>query len=74
MGLNEEKGPSRTVEARRRHAKERRTRVLKEGGRRLELLLEADAAQALDELLQARGETATAVISRLVLQAARRRR
>lgn len=64
---------SRTMETRRRHAKERRTRVLNEGGRRLELLLEADAAQALDDLRQANGETATAVVSRLLLQAARAR-
>lgn len=74
MGLNAEKGPSRTVEARRRHAKERRTRVLKEGGRRLELLLEADAAQALDDLQHVFGDTATGVVARLLLQAAPRRR
>lgn len=66
--------PSRTTQTRRKHARDRRTRVLKEGGRRVELLLEADAAAALDALQKATGATATAVICGLLLTAKARKR
>lgn len=66
--------PSRAQVARRKNARERRTRVLAEGGRRIEVLLLPDAAQALERLERAREETATAIISALLLQAARKSR
>lgn len=66
--------PSRSTIARRKNAKERRTRVLADGGRRLELLLSSDAAKALVRLEAATGDNATAVITGLLLQAASRKR
>jgi hypothetical protein len=66
--------PSRATIARRKNAKERRSRVLAEGGRRVELLLAADAARALSALEAATGGSATAVVSGLLLEEARRRR
>lgn len=68
------KEPSRAVIARRKNASARRTRVLEEGGRRIELLLLPDAAKALTTLERESGEPATTVISGLLLQAANRRR
>ena len=73
MGVNTDK-PSRATIARRKNARERRTRVLADGGRRIELLLEAPAAKALDKLEAATGDTATAVVTGLLLQATSRRK
>jgi len=66
--------PSRATIARRKNAKERRSRVLAEGGRRLELLLPPDAAEILARLEARDGATATAIIIGLLLQAESRRR
>ena len=67
--------PSRATLARRKNAAARRSRVLAEGGRRLELLLSPAATQALDKLLhRGDGATATEVIEGLLLQAAAKRR
>lgn len=71
--MAKEKPTAQTL-ARRRLARERRERVLADGGRRLELLLLPDAAKALGTLERDTGETATTVISDLLLQAANRRR
>ncbi|HEY1035515.1 MAG TPA: hypothetical protein VGE09_11100 [Pseudoxanthomonas sp.] len=72
MGVNTDK-PSRATIARRKNARERRTRVLADGGRRIELLLEAPAAKALDKLEATTGDSATAVVTGL-LQATSRRK
>jgi hypothetical protein len=77
MGMNEpntDQAPSKATLARRRNAQARRDRVLGEGGRRLELLLQPDAAQALIDLEQKTGGNATQVISGLLLRSAKRRR
>ena len=66
--------PSRATVARRKNARERRTRILAEGGRRLELLLEGPATKALDRLEKTTGDNATAVITGLLLQATSRKR
>lgn len=66
--------PSKATIARRRNAAARRTRILEEGGRRLELLLEGPAAEALDRLMALDGADATKVVSGLLLRSARRRR
>lgn len=66
--------PSRATVARRKNARERRDRVLAEGGRRLDLLLPVDAAKALHRLESSSGDTATTVISGLLLQAAKKAR
>lgn len=66
--------PSRTTIARRRNAKERRERVLADGGRRLELLLPPEAAKALAKLEHTTGDPAVAIVTGLLLQAANRRR
>lgn len=58
--------PSRTIQTRRLHAAGRRARILKEGGRRVDLLLEHDVSADLIALEQADGEDATTVISRLI--------
>lgn len=65
--------PSRTVQTRRRHAAGRRARILKEGGRRVDLLLERDIAADL-ELLEAAGDDTTSVISGLIRKAAAAKR
>lgn len=74
MGVNKTDKPSRATIARRKNAKERRKRVLAEGGRRVELLLEPDAAKALNKLESTTGDSATAVVSGLLLQATSRRK
>jgi hypothetical protein len=66
--------PSKRTQARRRNAAVRRERIIEEGGRRLEILIEADAAQALEHLEHATGDNATGVISKLLLRSAARRR
>lgn len=66
--------PSAATIARRKNARERRTRILAEGGRRLELLLSPPATQALDRLQHRDAATATEVVEGLLLQAANRRR
>lgn len=66
--------PSRTTQTRRRHAAGRRARILKEGGRRVDLLLEYDVSAELAALEQADGEDATAVIARLIKAEAAARR
>lgn len=66
--------PSRATIARRKNAKDRRRRILAEGGRRVELLLLPDAAHALERLEATTGDNATAVISGLLLQAKGKRR
>lgn len=69
MGVNKvAKKPSRAELARRRNAAERRKRVIAEGGRRVELLLLPDAARALERLERITGDTATAVVSGLLLK------
>jgi hypothetical protein len=73
MGVNKTDKPSRATVARRKNARERRARILKEGGRRVELLLPVDAAKALTKLEETTGDTATAVISGLLLQARKRK-
>lgn len=72
--MSENTQPSRSQLARRKNAREHRTRVVGEGGRRLELLLQPDAAKALDQLQEAGGGSATAVISGLLLQAVKAKR
>lgn len=72
MGVT--KGPSRATLARRKNAKERRTRVLAEGGRRVDVLLTREPADVLDELEASSGENATSVISGLLLLAKKSRR
>lgn len=69
MPVLTEKKPSKTAQARRRNARERRTRVVKDGGRRLELLLESDAAASLEAIQRETGESATSVIARLLAEA-----
>jgi len=64
--------PTKQTVARRANAAARRERVLADGGRALYSLLESDAAQALDKLERHRGESATAIISDLVIKAAKR--
>lgn len=59
--------PSRATVARRANASARRMRILAEGGRRVELLLPAAAADALTRLEAATDGTATMVISRLLI-------
>lgn len=66
--------PSRATIARRKNAKERRSRVVADGGRRVELLLGVDAARALSNIEAATGQGATAVITGLLLQAVGRAR
>lgn len=72
--MSENTQPSRQIIARRRNAREQRTRIVDEGGRRLELLLDADAAKALAQLQGAGGVSARTVISRLLLQAVKNAR
>lgn len=74
MGLNKTDKPTPSTVARRKNARERRDRMLAEGGRRLDLLLPANAAKALDRLETSSGESATGVISGLLLQAAKKAR
>lgn len=52
-------------------AQRRLERVLTAGGRRLEILLDADASQALDRLMASTGKTARAVLSSLLIGAAK---
>lgn len=68
------KKATKAAVARRRNARERRDRILSEGGRRVELLLLPEAAEALTDLEAAKGETVTAIVSRLLLRAAKRAR
>lgn len=56
----------------RRNASQRRERIIKEG-RRVDLLLPAEASAAIDTLAEP-GETATRTIIRTLLHAAKRRR
>lgn len=74
MGLNKTDKPTPATVARRKNARERRDRILAEGGRRLEILLLGDATAALDKLEKRSGDTATGVISGLLLQAAKKAR
>lgn len=66
--------PSRTVLSRRRHAAGRRARILKEGGRRIDLLLEHDISGDLEFLERADGDDATTVISKLIRRSAAAKR
>lgn len=66
--------PSAATLARRKNARERRDRVLADGGRRLELLLLPDAAKALTKLERDRHEAATVIIAELLIGAANRKR
>lgn len=50
-------------------AQRRLERVVTAGGRRLEILLDAEAAKALERQIAATGETARAVVLRLLAQA-----
>lgn len=50
-------------------AQRRLERVVTNGGRRLEILLDAEAAKALERQMAATGETARAVVFRLLAQA-----
>lgn len=63
--------PTGTQLARRRAASARRERIMT-SGRRLDLMLPPEAAQALERAAQP-GESATATIVRVLLQAAKRR-
>lgn len=63
--------PSPLKLARRRAVDARRARIRKHG-RRIDLMLPAEAAQALEQLA-APGESATATIVRVLLRAAKRR-
>lgn len=74
MGVNAKDKPSKATIARRKNARERRTRVVADGGRRVELLLEEPAAKALGRLEATTGDSATAVITGLLLQATSRKR
>lgn len=75
MGVTPDpKKPSKATVARRRNAKERRARVQGDGGRRVDLLLPPDAAEALARLEATTGDSATAVITGLLLQARGRRK
>ena len=72
--LEDDTQTGRLLTTRRKHAAARRTRVLQAGGRRLELLLEANAAASLGALMGASGKGATTVISELLVAAAKRKR
>ncbi len=65
--------PSRTIQSRRKHAAGRRARILNEGGRRIDLLLEHDVGADLATLEEG-GEDATTVISALIRKAAAAKR
>lgn len=49
-------------------ANRRAEEIIGAGGWRLRLLLQPDAAQSLRDEMQRTGETATAIISKLILQ------
>lgn len=57
-----------------RNATKRRREVLAAGGRRLELLLQPEAAQALERVQNETGETALDAVSRLLLAELKRLR
>lgn len=63
-------GPSKQTLARRRNAAERQQRVLAEGGRQINMLLDAKVAKALDRLQRSTGLPATKVVAGLLLDAA----
>ncbi len=69
MGLNKTDKPTRKVVARRRNAQKRRDSTVSDGGRRLEILLQPDAAKALARLMEQRQASATSVIGSLLLLA-----
>ncbi len=54
-------------ELKKRIARERQRRIVEAGGRRLYLLLQPAATHALAALMERDGETATDVISRLLI-------
>lgn len=56
------------AEARRRIARERRKRVLREGGQRIDLILGETEARALRRIMERTGATATGAIAALLLQ------
>jgi hypothetical protein len=62
-------GPTRTQITRRETAAARRQCIIDEGGRALYVLLQREAREAQDRLQAATGEDATALVSRLLLQA-----
>lgn len=64
------KPPSKTTITRRKHAAWRRARIVSEGGRRIDLLLERDVGDDLAHLERETGGDATTVISRLIRDAA----
>lgn len=68
------KAPSAATMARRKNARDRRERVLAEGGRRIEVLLLPDAAAALTALEEGSGDTATTIITGLLIRATNRKR
>lgn len=72
--MNKTDKPTPTTVARRKNARERRDRMLAEGGRRLDLLLPAIAAKALSKLESSSGQSATGVISDLLLQSVKKAR
>lgn len=55
-------------ELKKRIAKDRHDRVIAAGGRSLCLLLQPEATEALAGIMRRDGETATAVISRLLIR------
>ncbi len=55
-------------ELRKKTSKQRVQRVIEAGGLRMLLILEKPAAQALRDEMQHAGESATAVITRMLLQ------
>lgn len=63
----EKKTQTRTQISRRETAARRRADVVKNGGRLLQLLLQPDAAEALESITKKTSESATSIISRLLI-------
>lgn len=60
--------PTRTQITRRATAARRRQEVVEKGGRLIQLLLQPDAAKALDTITKRTGESATDTVSRLLIE------